>query len=185
MLSIVPLEAWVGLAGVITGAIISIFGVWLTNKSNLNQLRTQLLHERQSREEDINRERLEELYILVGHWLNGIFSNYITLSMVMKGKLDYNQHLDQIIEKGKDQEHDFKRLEMIMDIYAHNLRPAYELVLEARSETNEISRKHRHAYERGDTDGERFLEPYTKAHLKVGKLGKELQKEIAEHAKNA
>ena len=184
-LSVVPSEAWVGLAGVFVGATISIFGVWLTNRSNINQLRIQLVHERESRAEDTKRERLEDLYILVGHWLNGLSGHYISLSMVMQGKLDYNQHLDQFIKSADKQGYDYQRLEMILDVYAHPLKPMYEKVLEARAELNKISTKHKHAYEQGDMDGERFLKSYTAAQLKIESLGEALKKEIAEHAKNA
>jgi len=183
--SVIPPEAWIGLAGILIGAIISIFGVWLTNRSNINQLRMQLVHERASRAEDTKKERLEELYILVGHWLNRIFGNYISLSMVMQGKLDYNQHLDQVIKSGNKQGHDFNRLEMIIDVYAHALKPAYEKVLEAISELNEVSLEHKHAYEQGNIDGDKFLKPYTSAQLKVESLGEVLKKEIAEYAKKA
>jgi hypothetical protein len=175
-LSVIPSGAWIGLAGVVIGAIISIFCVCLTNRSNTNQLRMQLEHERQSRTEDLKRERLEELYILVGHWLNMFAGHYISLSMVMQGKLDYNQHLDQVIEGSKKQSHDFNRLRMLLDIYARELKPAYEKVLEARDELNEIATKHRHAYERGDLDGKRFLKPYTTTQLKIERLGEALKK---------
>lgn len=101
ILTIIPSEAWLGLLGVLVGAIISIFGIWLTNRSNSNQLRMQLLHEKESHENAIKRERLEELYVLVGHWLIGLSGHYISLSMVMQGKLNYNQHLDLMINDGE------------------------------------------------------------------------------------
>jgi len=182
--SVIPPEAWLLFVGVFIGAIISIVGVWLTNRSNINQLRMQLVHERTSRVKDTKKERLEELYILVGHWLNAIFSNCISLSMVMQGKLDYNQHLDRV--KSFDvQGYDFNRLEMIINVYAHELKVAYEKVLEARTELNEISLKHKDAYMQGDTDGKRFLKPYVLAQVKVESLGEALKKEIAESAKEA
>ena len=96
LISKVPSEAWVGLLGVIVGAVLSIFGVWLTNRSNIKQLKIQLNHEKFTKETEIKRERLEELYILVSQWLNVMFGHSLKLSLVMRGDIDYNQYLDQV-----------------------------------------------------------------------------------------
>lgn len=185
IMSKIPPEAWLGILGVLVGAIISIFGVWLTNVSNSKQLRIQLLHEKISHENSIKRERLEELYVLVGHWLNGLASNYLSLSMVMQGKLDYGQHSDLAIKDGEKIKYDFNRLEMIMGIYAHELLPYYQKVIEARTELNKISIEHRHSYDQGDIEGSRFLKPYTAAQLVIEEHGGLLKEKIAKHAKNA
>ena len=104
--------------------------------------------------------------------------------MVMQGKLDYNQHLDLFISEGNKHKHDFNQLEMILNVYAHELKPAYDKIIEARTELNEISRKHKQSYEQGDINGEEFLQPYTKAQLKIESFGEELLKQIAKHAKS-
>lgn len=74
---------------------------------------------------------------------------------------------------------------MILGIHAKELRPYYQRVVDARSELNTISTEHKHAYEQGDIDGERFLKPYTATQLKIEKLGEVLKEKIAEHAKSA
>jgi len=86
-----PSEAWVGLLGVVVGASISIFGVWLTNRSSIKQLIIQLQHEKATKTNAIKREKLEELYILVDKWLGGIFGHYLKLTLVMRGEIDYNE----------------------------------------------------------------------------------------------
>jgi len=103
----------------------------------------------------------------------------------MQGKLDYNQHLDLVINDGEKPKHDFNRLEMILGIYAHELQPYYQKVIDARSELNAIATEHKHAYEQGDIHGERFLKPYTAAQLKIEKQGEVLKEKIAEYAKSA
>ena len=180
-----PSEAWVGLLGVVVGALISIFGVWLTNRSSVAQLRIQLEHERKVKVESIRRKKFEELYILVDKWLHGIFSNYLELTMVMRGEIDYNQYYDRIIEAGNKIGVDFSRLGMIVDIYGHELEPSFKKIMDARTELNKISAAHKRAYKSGDIDGERFLKPFTDAQVKIEDLTESFKKEIAEHAKRA
>ncbi len=184
-LSKAPSEAWVGLLGVIIGAVLSIIGVWLTNRASIKQLNTQLEHEKSVKADALKREKLEELYILVDNWLGGVFSHYIKLTLVMRGEIDYNQYLDQVIVDGKEKPVDFSQLGMIVDIYGDDLESSYEKIMDARSELNEISIAHKHAYQSGDFDGEKFLKPYTAAQIKLEELTESFKKEIAEHTKNA
>ena len=184
LLAKVQSEAWVGLLGVLIGASLSILGVWLTNRSSVTQLRIQLEHEKKIRDETIRREKLEELYVLLGNWLSVIFGHYLRLSLVMQNKIDYNEYLDQFIKSGKDSLVDYHRLEMIVDIYAHELKPSWEKILAARDELNKVSAAHKRAYKTGNTDGERYLQPYTDAQLKIDELTESFKKEIAEHVKH-
>ena len=185
ILSKAPSEAWVGLLGVVVGASLSILGVWLSNRSNIKQLTIQLQHEKDTNAVALRREKLEELYVLVDKWLSGIFSHYLNLTLVMRGEIDYNQYLDQVIEHGKENTVDFSRLGMIVDIYGHELQTSYQKIMEAREELNKISAAHKHAYKSGDIDGIKYLKPYTDAQLKLEELTEHFKKEIAEHAKNA
>lgn len=185
VLSKAPSEAWVGLLGIIIGAALSILGVWLSNRSNIKQLTIQLQHEKETNAASLRREKLEELYILVDKWSSGIFGHYLNLTLVMRGEIDYNQYLDQVIEQGKENTVDFSRLGMIVDIYGLELQSSYERLMEAREELNKISAAHKQAYKSGDVDGKKYLKPYTDAQLKLEALTESFKKEIAEHAKNA
>lgn len=184
-LSSAPSEAWVGLLGVVVGATISIFGVWLTNWSSIKQLKIQLEHEKTTNADSLKREKLEELYVLVDKWLNGILGHHLKLTLVMRGEIDYNQYLDQVIEDGKENTVDFIRLGMIVDIYGHELQSSYKKIMDAREELNKVSAAHKRAYMNGDIDGEKYLKPYTDAQEKLEQLTESFKKEIAEHAKNA
>ena len=180
----IPPEAWAGLAGVIIGSILSVFGVWLSNRANISQLQIQLQHEKESRRENTQRQRLEELYVIVGAWLNNIAINYMSLAMVMQGKLSYNDHLDMVIKNQGELRYDFNRLEMLIDIYAIDLKSEYEAVIEARGKLNEVAKQHKWAYEEGNTDGEVFLKSYINAQVKIENLGKVLSNSIARKASN-
>jgi len=185
VLSKVSSEAWVGLLGVVVGTALSTFGVWLTNRANIKQLNTQLDHEKTTNSNLRKKEKLEELYILIDKWLSGMFSDYLILSLVMRGEIDYNQYFDQKIESGDKNNVDFTRLGMIVDIYGHELQPSYKAIMDARSELNDISIAHKRAYENGDIGGDKYLKPYTAAQLNIEKLTELFKKEIAVSAKSA
>ena len=160
-------------------------GVYLTNRENSKRLKLQLDHESEKKHRDLQRKMAEELYELTDEWLSGLFVKYINLSSVMKGEMNYNQYHDQLIEYGNKSKSKFVRLEMIISIYFPELTTAYEKVIEMRGVVNDISIKHKHAYEKGDIDGERFLKPYTNAHLELEEYGDKLKEEIAQCARNA
>lgn len=185
ILKSVDIKSWIGLAGVILGALLGLIGVFFANKSNLLRLQFQLKNERQRYHSQVKREKLEELYVLVGHWVNYFFSNYLKLILVMKGEIDYNQYLDEIISDGKDQKNNFQRMEMILHIYGRELLPTYNKVLECRKKVNKISATHNADYKKGKLNGEQYIEPYTTVHLQLENAIEELKNEIAELAANA
>lgn len=169
-LSSAPSEAWVGLIGVIIGALLSTFGVWLTNKASLKQLKIQLGHQKEEEKISIKRERLEELYTLTDKWL-GVFTNqFISLSLVMKGQIDYNQYLDMVVAEGKSSQVEFVRLKMILDIYGQEMKNDFKAIFDCRDEINNIISKHKERYRNGVNDAS-YLEPLTTKSLEIVKLG--------------
>ncbi len=183
LLSKIPAVAWFSLLGVLIGASLSLVGVKLSNNSSIERLQLQLQHEKEIRSSALQRERLEELYVLLGSWLSLIFNNSFSQAMVMQGKLTFNQHLDQVIEGGKDAKYNFNRLEMIVDIYASNLNESYQAILTAREELNKIATDHKLEYEAGNLDGEKFIKPYVAAQVKIEELVEKLKREVANYAK--
>lgn len=181
--SIAP-GAWLTLIGVLLGSSITIFGVWLTNRSNIYQLKLQLAHKERVDRITIIQEHLEELYIQSEYWLTAYASNfYLPLITVMKGEMSYRDHRDLIIKNGKDLKFDFSRIKMIVDIYAPSLSSNYQSIIDARSRINAIVKEHEHAYESGDTDGSRFLKPFVEAQKKLEQSGQEFKQKIAELAR--
>jgi len=176
-------ESWVGLSGVLFGSLLTTFGVWLTNNANSKRQMQQLAHEERMSSQRIKKERLEELYILVCHWGNLFFSQYMSLKLVMDGHIDYNEYLERTSAtdlKGFD----FSRIEMIIDIYGVQLGKAYELVMEARSDINKINAEHKLAYQRG-VSGAIFKEPAADAQMAFGEACDELKRVISEAARAA
>ncbi len=178
-------KTWIGLVGVMLGATIGIIGVFLSNKSSLSRLQLQLMHEKELNQDKVKRERIEELYVILGHWVNDFFVIFFKLSLVMKGDISYNDYLDDITNEDKKHDIDFQRIEMIMNIYVPELKPAYEVVLSNREKINDISAAHKEEYKKGNIDGERFLKPSAAAHLVLEKSVDNLRLELAKVATNA
>ncbi|MFV1872100.1 MAG: hypothetical protein ACMZ64_02065 [Oleiphilus sp.] len=177
-------EPLIGLASVLVGALLGLLGVLLANKSNLASLKLQMEHERQSKSSDIKRERLEELYVSMSHWVNLFFSYYFKLTLVMREEIDYNQYLDEVISDGNKNKIDFQRQEMIINIYGRELIPAYDKVLKSREKVNDIAAAHKADYKKGNS-GSKYLKPYTAAHQELEKSVENFKKQIAEVITNA
>jgi len=184
ILKSVDLKSWVGLAGVLLGAVLGLIGVFFANKSNLSRLQLQLESERQRNHYQVKREKLEELYILLSHWINMFSGHYFKLTLVMKGAIDYNQFLDEIIAESADTKTDFQRIEMILHIHARELLPTYTEVLEYRGKINDISAAHKADYKKGKQNGDDYIGSYTSAHTQLENAVGRLKNEIAELAVN-
>ncbi len=176
-------EAWVGLAGVLFGALLTTFSVWLTNKANFRNLKEQLRHGEKLNNSKQRKERLEELYILISHWNNLFFSHYLNLTLVMRGQIDYNQYLDAI-NSSDNKGIDFSRIEMIIDVYGAEFSDAYKKVIKVRERINAINASHKRAYLNGSS-GEDFLDVAADAQIALGNACDILKLQIAEAARVA
>lgn len=178
----VPTEAWIGLAGVVFGSLLTTFGVWLTNRSNLAQLKRQLEHEDKRVHGRISKERFEELYVLTSAWLNGFFNNYLHLMNVMKGVMTYADYQDALVAQGASV--DFSRIEMIVGVYGASILEKYEAVLSARSKLNVIVYEHKVAYERQES-GEKFMFEFDRAQRLLEDKCEEFKAAVAKAARES
>lgn len=178
----VPIEAWIGLAGVVFGSLLTTFGVWLTNRSNLAQLKRQLEHEDKRVNGRVAKERFEELYVLASAWLNGFFNNYLHLMNVMKGIATYGDYQDVLIAQGAGV--DFSRIEMIVGIYGGDIENSYQEVLSARSKLNVIIYEHKVAYDRGEP-GEKFMAEFDRAQRSLEEKCENFRTAIARAARES
>jgi hypothetical protein len=179
----VPATAWAALVAAVVTALITLTGVALTNRSSNQRLRMQLDHELQTKGQDFQRERLEELYLLVEGWVNTLFMYFLPYARVMRGDLTFNQALDITIDVGGKSTVDFKRIEMIIDLYFPELRTDLDRVHAAREAANKIIHKYKKQYETGDTDGRQFLQPFLTAEKQVETEGVALKAKIIQKAR--
>lgn len=173
-------EAWIGVIGVLLGTLLSVFSAWLTNRSSLMQLKVKFKHEEKLSAGKVRKERLEELYILVCHWSNMFFSQYMNLGLVMRGHISYNDYLDMV--NSSENKYDYSRIEMIVDIYGGGVAEAFKAVEIARGVVNDVSARHKSAYKRGES-GEGFVDPANEAQLLIGDALDAMKRAIAREAR--
>lgn len=169
-------EAIIGLIGALVGALLSLLGSWLTNATSIKQLTLQLEHSERSEKARSRRERLEELYVLIGHWSNLLSSDFLYLSLVMKNEIDYNSYLDEINNRGV--KHDLARLGMIVDIYGFDLKTEFAALLSMADEWRAVTQAFKKAYQSGE-DGRRFLKPSMEVQLKIESSVAEFRSKVA------
>lgn len=97
----------------------------------------QLMHQESQSLRTAKRERLEELYVLVTKWVQSFNGQALQLSLVMQGHISYNEYLDGVLDDDED-DVDFGRLQMIVDIYGEELGKGFQGLLKCREEINEI-----------------------------------------------
>lgn len=183
LLTQVPSEAWVGLFGVIFGSLLTTLGVWLSNRANARLQSQQLAHESKMLSLRTQKERLEELHVLISHWVIGLFGRYLNLSYVMDGRMNYNQYHDALSNLDLAR-NDYQRIEMIIAIYGHKFNDEYASIDQSRAKLAEIERLHKEAYLRGE-NGKQFLSAFTNAQIELESRCNLLKERIAEEARCA
>jgi hypothetical protein len=168
------------LTSAVAGGAVALLGVFLTNRSSTARLKVQLEHELRQRTTDLLRGRGEELYELTDKWLITFAKNYLSLSAVMQNKITYNQHYDLTIEEGKKSFQEYGRIEMLIDVYFPSTRPAYDKIIEARDELNNVINAHKRSYKNGDIDGYKFLKPFIQSQKSIEQAGVVFKMQILE-----
>jgi hypothetical protein len=131
---------------------------------------------------NVEDSRLEELFILFKKWALNIDLIYINHARAMKGDIDYQAMLDMEIERCDKNAFDFNRLEMLINLYIPDIKPAYERVLEAKAKANQFMLEYGNQCVAGNTDGRKFLSAFIDAQNKFSHEAERVIKLIAEQA---
>lgn len=153
LLKSIPATVYTALIATIITALATLFGVLIAQRGGIRRLRISLENEKNTRKNDLLRQRIEELYLLSSQFATQLFSHYLPYLSVMENQMTYNQALDQTIEQGKAIRYDFNRIDMIIDLYFLSIREHYECLLQQRDRANEILAAHKREYKNGDLDG--------------------------------
>lgn len=98
----------------------------------------------------------------------------------MQNKFTYNECLDLDIQEGKSKSGNFGRIAMLIDVYFPLTRPAYDKIIESRTELNKIEGVYKRAYENGDVDGARFITPYVQCQHSIEQSGENFKMLVLE-----
>jgi hypothetical protein len=180
-----PPEAWFALIGVLTGALLALVGVWLTNRSSIQRLVIQLQHERDVREHENMRLRHEELYVESRKYLGAIVSYFLPYRMVMKGELTFNQALDMTIHQGQSRDHQPHRVTMLIDLYFPELKAEFDEVMAVRNKLVRLVDGYKQQYKTGDLDSGRWLKLFQPLLELLGTKATQFENRVAVFGRDA
>jgi hypothetical protein len=156
--------------------------VFLSNRSQKERFELQINNEKILKNNELLREKLEELYLLFKGWSTHVEIVYINHTRGMAGDLDYKAVVDLEIQRGKEITDNFGRITMLIDLYFPNLRDEYNIVDQARSSANEIMQEYRNNCFDGKYDGKRFVQVFLSRQKIFSETANNFQKLIAQQA---
>jgi hypothetical protein len=136
---------------------ITLLSVWLTNHANDRRLKIQLEDERRKRNEEILRDRLEELYVISNKYLDMQVTRFLPYRALMMGQITYDQALDMALKNGAKKDFEPHRVMMLIDLYFSSIKPSFQEIIDIRNKLNEIIEGHKEQYKSGDKDGSKWL----------------------------
>jgi hypothetical protein len=159
----------------------ALLGVLVSNRLNRQQVQTRLRSEREIQKEEIIRERLEELYVLVDKWAGAAIIHHTTLRKVMNGEIDYNQALE--IEL--DQKHDFDahRMFMLAELYFTDCHCLLPELKKTRDEASQIQQNYKQLYKTNGLPSKEYSKQITTALTKFNTSVDTYKQSLAEYAR--
>lgn len=124
------------LIGVVIGATlagaVAVALAIMNNRGSDVRLKMQQDHELAREQQRVSRDRLEELYVLAGHWTTLLEQNAILGLRLAKGLLTYGQYVDAQISATTNAKVEASRMNLLMGVYAsEGVNAAYNAVKEA------------------------------------------------------
>jgi hypothetical protein len=116
----------------------TLIGVFITNKAQKERLELQITNENTVKNNELMREKLEELYLLFKEWTKYISITHMYYTEGVAGHLDYSSVMDLVLERGKENTENFDRITMLIDLYFPHLRDEYNIVETTQKSANEI-----------------------------------------------
>lgn len=130
------LQTYGQLIGVVIGATmagaVALGLAIMNNRGSDTRLKMQQEHELLRERQRISRDRLEELYVLAGHWTTLLEQNAMLGLRLAKGLLTYDQYLDAQTSAATNSKVEASRMNLLMGVYAsEDVNAAYNAVKDA------------------------------------------------------
>jgi hypothetical protein len=109
---------------------------------------------------DFMREKIEELCVLFDAWSTHIQIHYLNFTKAMAGDLELNSMLKLEIQRGKENNLNFGRIKILIDLYFPHLRDNYNAVEAAKTNANNIMLTYQKNCRNGDFEGRSYVEPF-------------------------
>ncbi len=176
---LVPFAA-VGAAAVT--ALSTAAGVRLANQAAERQLKLRLQHQDDKDQKEALRQRLEELYQLVGTWAGKAVIHHTTYRRVMTGQLTYNQALDLTIERGS---FDSARLFTLAELYFPDCHELFDDIKDIREDLSTIQNEYKEQYREigPSAEGEKYSMLLTQRLIEFNKAIDSYKSSLADYAR--
>lgn len=180
----IPATAWTAIVTAIVTSGIAYLGISYTNRENMRRMEAQHEHERRLRQDEVVRERAEELYVNVKKFCSRMISDHFPYVRVMKGQFSYNDALDMTLSSGEKRDYDPERINMIADIYFPELSESISSLVDLNVEVLDVREKFKHKYEQGKVKDEKMAAQYLKEINNLIVVARELEKEVVRVVKS-
>jgi hypothetical protein len=171
--------AWGG--SLLTG-VFTLLGVWLANRSSYKQLTEKLRHESARETREILRQRLEELYTLIGQWSNELSTHYLPYLKVMDGELSYNDALD-ITLRGNSRV-DANRMFTLAELYFPGAHDALEVLISCRDKAASLHSDFKEQYRIAGEPSQKHAKLLRRLLGEFDRAVEHYRRELAAYAKN-
>ncbi|MDH2022292.1 hypothetical protein N5J29_05890 [Stenotrophomonas sp. GD03680] len=128
----------VAIGAVLTGAVALLLAI-MNNRSSDRRLKFQQDHDLQRDRQRMTRERLEELYVLAGHWTLSLeLYGFLGLRLA-RGQLTYADYLLLQREQANNPQVQMSRMDLLLDVYgSQEVSEAVAKVRDLRGEFNKL-----------------------------------------------
>ncbi|WP_091358198.1 hypothetical protein [Amphritea atlantica] len=180
----IPATAWSALATAIVTSGIAYIGVSYTNRENMRRLTAQHEHDRRLRQDEIERERAEELYVSIKKFCSRMISDHFPYLRVMKGQFEYEKALDMTLESSEKRDYDPERIHMIADMYFPELSVHIKDIVEENGKVLDVREVFKHKYQSGITQDEEMASLYLEKIENLIISARDLEKKVISVVKN-
>jgi hypothetical protein len=133
---------------------------------------------------ELLRTKLEEAYMACDTFCRSLGMHYLSYFPLYKGEVSLAEHNDFSLDRGTpDDVSAFRRLEMVVHIYATSALPAYNELLSVRDELAKLRVEHRSRYLGGETSTPDLVPRLNDALARIDVAERSIKKAITKAAR--
>jgi hypothetical protein len=110
----------------------ALLGVYITNLAQERRSRIEFQRSSMLKEQELKREKLEEMYILFQKWEKDVLSLCLNYILVYKGESSTEEAMSFFQKNRLQEKNDPQRLKMLMSLYFPDLEVKFKVVFEER-----------------------------------------------------
>ncbi len=162
------MNEYITLISTISAAIVAagatILGVWLNNRSNERRLQATLQHDKELKDKEFLREKLEELHEVFADYINLVVLFADSFTKVIRGELSFHDVVKTDVSPVYDvlysTSKEARRVILLINLYFPNLQEEFDSIRKTIKEFDGIVERYEHDYPDNDEtrDSNKFVE---------------------------